>query len=117
MAITLTAVRGGKGRVLGLPDYVRGDQGRVLQGGRVTLPHRQITSVVAPREGRVGPKRGPNPQMFSFLRDFGFQTFTKSVFGQLLESQEIFQPGSRVFTPDTGLHNDEGGCKPKILSV
>ena len=69
MAITLTAVRGGKGRVLGLPDYVRGDQGRVLQGGRVTLPHRQITSVVAPREGRVGPKRGPNPQIFSFVRD------------------------------------------------
>ena len=56
MAFALKAVRGSKGRVLGLPDYVRGNKGRVLQGGRVTLLAPQNASVVAPREGRVGPK-------------------------------------------------------------
>ena len=105
MAITLTAVRGGKGRVLGLPDYVRGDQGRVLQGGRVTLPHRQITSVVAPREGRVGPKRGPNPQMFSFLRDFGFQTFTKSIFWT------TFGKSGNLPAREQGLHTGHGSSQ------
>ena len=105
MAITLTAVRGGKGRVLGLPDYVRGDQGRVLQGGRVTLPDRQITSVVAPREGRVGPKRGPTPQMFSFLRDFGFQTFTKSIFWT------TFGKSGNLPAREQGLHTGHGSSQ------
>ena len=59
----------------------------------------------------MGPKEDQIRRCLASFVILAFKPSQRAFFGQLLESREIFQPGSRVFTPDTGLHKDEGGLQ------